>query len=106
MDMVETLTQNIHACCTRNWKEFKFSLQQMLPWLKVYGNSNYGRHLPDFTAAIDNLTPEQESFMESGMFAQSMSGNPYSFVALDIWIESTMNTWIQAEGWLVSHSQQ
>lgn len=91
MEMVEILTQNIHACRTRNWKEFKLPLQQMLSWLKVYGTSNYGRHLLYFTVAIDNLTPEQEAFVESGMFAQSMSGNPYSCVALYIWTESIMN---------------
>ena len=71
----------------------------MLPWLTVYGNSNYGRHLSDFTAAMDNLT--EEYFMENGMFAQSMTGNPYSCVALDIWIESTMNKGSKMKaGWL------
>ena len=27
----------------------------------------------------------------NGMFAQSLTGKPYSSVALDIWIETTMN---------------
>jgi len=35
------------------------------------------------------------------MFAQSMTGNPYSCVALDIWIESTMNKGSKLKsGWL------
>ena len=69
--------------------------------MTVYGNTNYGRHLPDFSAALDNLTSEQEAFMDSGMFAQSMSGNPYSCVALDIWIETTMNKGSKMKaGWL------
>ena len=39
--------------------------------------------------------------MEDGMFAQSMTGNPYSCVALDIWIESTMNKGSKLKsGWL------
>jgi len=39
--------------------------------------------------------------MESGLFAQSMTGKPYSRVALDIWIESTMNKGFKLEsGWL------
>ena len=101
MEMVEVLTQNIQSCRTRNWGEFKLTLKQMLPWLTVYGNTNYGRHLPDFSAALDSLTSEQEAFMDSGMFAQSMSGNPYSCVALDIWIESTMNKGSKMKaGWL------
>jgi len=36
---------------------------------------------------LDTLPAEQAAFMEDGMFAQPMTGNPYSFVALDIWIE-------------------
>ena len=36
---------------------------------------------------FDTLPTEQAACM----FAQSMTGNPYSCVALDIWIESTMN---------------
>ena len=35
------------------------------------------------------------------MFAQSMTGNPYSCVALEIWIESTMNKGSELKnGWL------
>jgi len=36
-----------------------------------------------------------------GMFVQSMTGNPYSCVALNIWIESTMNKGSKLKsGWL------
>ena len=35
IEIVEVLTQYIHACRTRNWKEFKITLKQMLPWLSV-----------------------------------------------------------------------
>ena len=101
MEMIEILTQNIHSLRTRNWKEFKSSLKLMLPWLKVYGNDKYGRHLPDLVASLDSLTKEQEEFFERGMFAQSMTGKPYSCVALDIWIESTMNKGSKLKnGWL------
>jgi len=54
----------------------------MLPWMQIYDNDKYGQHHPDFCAVIDTLPTEQASFMESGMFAQSMTGNPYSCVAL------------------------
>ena len=91
MEMVEVLTQNIHAIRTSNWTEFKSSLKLMLPWMQIYDNNKYGRHLPDFTAVLDTLSVDQTAFMESAMFAQSMTGKPYSCVALDIWIESTMN---------------
>ena len=56
----------------------------MLPWMQIYDNDKYGRHLPDFTAVLDTLPLDQAAFMESGMFAQSMTGKPYSCVALDI----------------------
>ena len=101
MEMVEILTQNIHAIRTSNWNEFKSSLKLMLPWIQIYDNDKYGRHLPDFTAVLESLPPSQAEFMESGMFAQSMTGKPYSSVALDIRIESTMNKGSKLKsGWL------
>lgn len=101
MEMAEILTQNIHAIRTRNWTEFKSSLKLMLPWMQIYDNDKYGRHLPDFIAAIESLPDDQAAFMERGMFAQSMTRNPYSYVALDIWIESTMNKGSKLKsGWL------
>ena len=36
MEMVELLTQNIHALRTSNWTEFKSSLKLMLPWMQIY----------------------------------------------------------------------
>ena len=100
MEMVEILTQNIHALRTRNWEEFKSSLKLMRPWLKTYGNDKYGRTLPDFCAIIESPPEEQEAFL-SRMFAQSITGNPYSCVALEIWIESTMNKGSKLKnGWI------
>ena len=63
----------------------------MRPWLKAYDNNKYSCVLPDFCAILYSLPKEQDDFFEKGMFAQSMTGNPYSCVALQIWIESTMN---------------
>lgn len=101
MEMVEILTQNVHALRTSNWHEYKTSLKLMLPWMQIYDNDKYGRHLPDFIAVLETLSAEQAAFMEDGMFAQSMTGNPYSCVALDIWIESTMNKGSKLKsGWL------
>ena len=58
-------------------------------------------------ASLDNLKDDQESFMNSGMFAQSLTGNPYSCVALDIWIESTMNKGSKLKnGWLAILSNE
>ena len=101
MEMVEVLTENIHAIRTRNWAEFKSSLKLMLPWMVAYDNTKYGRHLPDFSAVLEDLPDEQASFMQSGFFAQSMTGKPYSSLALDIWIESTMNKGSKLKsGWM------
>ena len=101
MEMVEILTQNIHAVRTSNWIEFKSSLKLMLPWMKIYDNDKYGRHLPDFTAVLDTLPVDQAAFMEDAMFAQSMTGNPFSCVAVNLRIESTMNKGSKLKsGWL------
>ena len=101
MEMVEILTQNIHAVRTSYWIEFKSSLKLMLSWMKIYDNDNYGRYLPDFSVVLDTLPVDQAILTEERMFAQSMTGNPYSCVALDIWIESTMNKGSKLKsGWL------
>ena len=98
--MVEILTQNIHSLRTQNWSEFKSSLKLMCPGLKAYDNNNYSRALPDFCAVLCSLPKEQEDFFEKVIFAQSMTGNLYSCVALQIWIESTMNKWSKLKnGW-------
>ena len=55
MEMVAILTQNIHAIRTRNCTEFKSSLKLMLPWIQIYDNDKYGKHLPYFTAVLDTL---------------------------------------------------
>ena len=69
----------------------------------MYSNDEYGRHLPDFVASLNNVSQQQDAFKEQGMFAQSMTGNPYSCVALDIWIESTMNKVFKLNnGWLAA----
>jgi len=50
---------------------------------------------------LDTLPAEQAAFMEDSMFAQSMTENPYSWVAFDTWIESTMNKGSKPKsGWL------
>lgn len=73
----------------------------MLPWMQIYDNDMYGRHLSDFTTVLDTFPANQAKFMKSGMFVQPMSGKPYSCVALDIWIESTMNKGSKLKcGWL------
>ena len=91
MEIVEILTGNIHAIRTRDWTLFKSSLKLMLPWMQIYDNDRYGRYIPDFTTVLDTLPADQDAFMGSGLFAQSMTGKPYSCVTFDIWIESTMN---------------
>lgn len=81
--------------------EFRSSLKLMLPWMQIYDKDIYGRNLPDFIAVLDSLPHTQAQFMESGMFAQSMTGKPYSCVALDIWMESTINKGSKLKsGWL------
>ena len=60
----------------------------MLPWLQIY--DKYGRWLVEFWLEISSLPEEMTTFME-GLFAQSMTGKPYSCLPLDLWIEMTMN---------------
>ena len=91
MDMVEILFMNIHALRTQDWAEFKDSLRLMLPWLHVYDRDKYGKWLLHFWLDMCSLPEEHGNFMRDGLFSQSMTGNPYSCLPLDMWIEMTMN---------------
>ena len=91
LEMVEVLIMNIHALRTQDWDAFKASLRMMLPWLKIYDNDKYSRWLVEFWLEINTLPEEKERYMKEGLFAQSMTGKPYSCLPPDLWIEMTMN---------------
>ena len=48
MTMVEILMMNVYASHTCNWEEYLTSLREMMPWLVIYDQTNYGCWLPDF----------------------------------------------------------
>ena len=91
---------NVHAVHTCTWEEYLISLQEMMPWLVVYDQTNYAHWLPDFWAKLSSLNTEQKQFFSSN-FAQSMTGKPYSSIPWDMWIEMTMNMGSKMKaGWL------
>ena len=101
LEMTEILMMNLHALRTQNWDEFRTSLRLMLPWLQIYDNSNYGRWMVEYWLEIDNLPEDKAIHFRNGLFSQSISGNPYSCVPLDLWIEMTMNKGSKMKaGWL------
>ncbi|MCH2406096.1 MAG: hypothetical protein MK200_07885 [Nitrosopumilus sp.] len=91
MEMVEILIMNIHSLKTQNWNMFKDSLRLMIPWMKIYDNNKYGKWLVEFWVEMSTLPSHIDSYMSEGLFSQSMTGNPYSCLPLDLWIEMTMN---------------
>jgi len=101
LNMTEILMMNFHALRTQNWDEFKASVRLMIPWLQVYDNTNYGRWLVEFWLEIESLPEDKAQFMAGGLFAQSMTGKPYSCLPLDLWIEMSMNKGSKLKaGWL------
>ena len=98
--MTDILMQSVHAVHAINLDEYINSLRAMLPWLIVYDRNNYGRWLPDFWVMLINLAANQIEFLRAN-FAQSISGNPYSNMGWDMWIECTMNKGSKLKsGWL------
>ena len=91
MEMVEILMMNIHSVKIQDWKMFKNSLRMMIPWMQIYDNNHYGKWLVEFWLEMESLPDGISCYMEEGLFAQSMTGNPYSCIPLDLWIEMTMN---------------
>ena len=70
---------------------FKDSLRLMILWMQIYDNNNYGKLLVEFWVEMSTLPPNIDSFMSNGLFSQSITGNAYSALPLDLWIEMTMN---------------
>ena len=91
MELVEILMMIIHALKTQNWMMFKESIRMMIPWMKIYDNNKYGKWLVEFWAEMSTLSPDMDAYMVNGLFSQSMTGNSYSCLPLDLWIEMTMN---------------
>ncbi|CAJ1050849.1 hypothetical protein KUCAC02_009112 [Xyrichtys novacula] len=100
LSMTDSLMQNVHAVHICNWEEYVSSLRAMQPWMVAYDNNKYGRWLPDFWAMLTALPDEQVAFLHCN-FTQSITGNPYSNMAWDMWIECTMNKGSKMKsGWL------
>ena len=90
MEMIEILFLNIDSIRTHNLDNFLSSIRLMMPWMKAYDCSNYGRWLPVYWEGMKSLPPEHKFMMEK-IFAQSLTTNPYSAQPPDMWIEVTMN---------------
>ena len=90
LSTTDALMQNVHAVHICNWDEYVSSLRAMLPWMVAYDNNKYGRWLPDFWAMLTALPADQLAFLRTD-FAKSITGNPYSNMPWDMWIEYTMN---------------
>ena len=66
----------------------------------AYDNREYGRWLPDYWVMLPLLADEQMAFF-SDHFTQSITGQPYTYQPLRLWIETTMNLNSKLEqGWL------
>ena len=83
-----------HAMHTQNWKEYLTSIRLMLPWMAIYDSVHYMRYLSLYWAQMNNLTIEEQSFIEQGLFAASMT----SSIPCDQWIEMTMNKGSKMKG--------
>ena len=100
LSMTDALMQNVHAVHICNWDEYVSSLRAMMPWMVAYDNNWYGRWLPDFWAMLTSLTAELIAFLHTD-FVQSITGNPYSNMPWDMWIECTMKKGSKMKsGWL------
>ena len=92
MDIVEILMMKIHFLRIQDWSLFKDSLRLMIPWMQIYdNNNNYDKWLVEFWTEISTLAKVIDEHMAKDLLAQSFTGNPYSCLPLDMWIEMLMN---------------
>ena len=80
MEMVEILMMNIHSLKVQDWELFKNSLRMMIPWMQTYDKNHYGKWLVEFWLEMTNLPEEIGCFIKESLFAQPMTGNPYSCI--------------------------
>ena len=98
--MADALFMSVHACHAVDFDEYVVSVRAMLPWMVSYDKQKYGKALPDFSAYLINLPPDEHAFLREN-FALSLTGNPYSSMAWCLCIKTTMNKGFKLKsGWL------
>lgn len=65
-------------------------LGSVLRLLAINDSIHYGKWLVEFWSEMSTLPVEVSSYMED-IFSHSITGNPYSCLPLDLWIEMIMN---------------
>ena len=71
----------------------------MMAWMMVYDNTNYSRWLPVFWMDMSSLSKEHCQLIKE-IFFRSLTGNAYSSLVPDLWIECTINKGSKLkEGW-------
>ena len=99
-DMADALFQSVHSVHANDFDEYVNSMGAMMPWILGYDRTRYARHLPGFWVMLQNLPDDHYQFLKKN-FALSITGNPYSAMAWDMWIETTMNKGSKLKsGWL------
>ena len=63
----------------------------MLPWISAYHSVNYCKYLSLYWSTMNNLDQEKISYMNAGLFSASISGQSFSTLPYDQWIEMTMS---------------
>ena len=97
LEMTDLLIQNINAC---HLSDYLSSAYKMLKCLTCYNSTNYERWLPDYWASISYFPDQRYKFFAES-FTQPLTGLPYSYQDMDLWIECTMNLGSKLkQGWL------
>ena len=86
MNMIEILFMNIDTLRTKDWDNFLSSVRLMMPWIIVCDNTTYSRWLPVFWMEMSSLSQEHCQLIKE-IFSQSLTGNAYSSLPPDLWIE-------------------
>ena len=90
MNVIEIIFMINDSLRTKDWDNFLSSLRLIVPSMIVYDNTNYSRWLPVFWMEMSSLSQEHCQLIKE-IFSQSLTGNAYSSLPPDLWIECTMN---------------
>ena len=105
MKMVEILSLHYHSMRTQNWEEYLTSLQMMLSWMSACDSVRYCKYVFLCWSTINKLDAKKVSYMNAGLLAASMSGQSFSALPRDQWIEFTMNIGSKMKGGWIGITQ-
>ena len=102
VDLVDVMLNFLRSSREGIWAMHLKAVQDMIPWVFAYDNTNYARYLSHYYAEMSHLKtehPEAHGFLQHGGFSVQLGPrNPFGRIPVDQTIEETVNKDTQTPG--------